>query len=64
MAKIIGCDFHPRFQQIAFFGAGDGEFGERRLSHPEEAERFYRSLAGQAVRIGVEATGNFGCFSG
>lgn len=62
MAKIIGCDFHPRFQQIAFLEQETGEFGERRLSHPEEAERFYRSLAGHAVRIGVEATGNFGWF--
>jgi transposase len=39
-----------------------GEYGERRLSHPEEAERFYRSLAGSQVRIGVEATGNFRWF--
>ena len=43
---IIGCDFHPRFQQIAYVDLETGEFGERRLSHPEEAERFYRSLAG------------------
>jgi transposase len=56
---IIGCDFHPRFQQIAYLVKETGEFGERRLSHPEEAERYYRSLAGQAVRVGVEATGNF-----
>jgi transposase len=62
MTKIIGCDFHPRFQQIAFLEQETGEFGERRLNHPEEAERYYRSLAGQAVRIGVEATGNFRWF--
>ena len=43
---IIGCDFHPRFQQIAFVDMQTGEYGERRLNHPEEAERFYRSLAG------------------
>jgi transposase len=59
---IIGCDFHPRFQQIAFVDLETGEYGERRLSHPEEAERFYRSLAGSQVRIGVEATGNFRWF--
>ena len=35
-----------------------GEYEERRLSHRGEAEAFYRSLAGRAVRIGVEATGN------
>ena len=31
---IIGCDFHPRFQQIAFVDQETGEYGERRLSHP------------------------------
>jgi len=59
---IIGCDFHPRFQQIAFVDQESGEYGERRLNHPEEAEQFYRSLAGRQVRIGAEATGNFRWF--
>jgi transposase len=59
---IIGCDFHPRFQQIAFLDQQTGEYGERRLSHPEEAERFYRGLAGQPVVVGAEATGNFRWF--
>ena len=59
---IIGCDFHPRFQQIAFIDQETGEYGERRLSHPQEAERFYRALAGRPVRIGAEATGNFRWF--
>ena len=55
---IIGCDFHPSFQQIAYVEQETGEYEERRLSHREEAAEFYRSLAGRAVRIGVEATGN------
>ena len=59
---IIGCDFHPRFQQIAFVDQETGEYGERRLCHPGEAEQFYRSLAGRHVRIGAEATGNFRWF--
>ena len=59
---IIGCDFHPRFQQIAYLDKETGEYGERRLNHPEEATRFYRSLAGRQVRIGLEATGNFAWF--
>ena len=59
---IIGCDFHPRFQQIAYVDQQTGECGDRRLNHPEEARRFYRSLAGTAVRVGVEATGNFRWF--
>ena len=54
---IIGCDYHPRFQQIAFVNTEGGECGQRRLEHVEEAERFYRSLAGQSVRVGVEASG-------
>jgi transposase len=59
---IIGCDFHPRFEQIAFVDQETGEYGERRLCHPGEAEQFYRSLAGRQVRIGLEATGNFRWF--
>jgi hypothetical protein len=29
---IIGCDYHPGFQQIAFVDTDTGEFQERRLS--------------------------------
>lgn len=55
---IIGCDYHPRFQQIAFVNTETGEYGQRRLEHVGEAETFYRSLAGQAVRVGMEASGH------
>ena len=55
---IIGCDYHPGFQQIAFVDTDTGELGERRLSHREEAEQFYRRLAGQKVRVGMEASGH------
>jgi hypothetical protein len=55
---IIGCDFHLRFEQIAFVDQEAGEYGERRLCHAGDAEQFYRSLAGRQVRIGAEATGN------
>ncbi len=56
--KIIGCDFHPSFQQIAICDLETGEFQERKLSHAEgEAERFYREL-GEPALIGIEATGN------
>ena len=58
MTMIIGCDFHPSFQQIAFVEAETGEYGERRLSHRDGAVEFYRSLVGRKVRVGVEATGN------
>jgi transposase len=56
---IIGCDYHPAFQQIAFVDTDTGELQERRLQHPEEAEKFYRDLAAQGmkVRVGMEASG-------
>jgi len=34
---IVGCDYHPGFQQIAFVDMETGELQERRLAHPEEA---------------------------
>jgi transposase len=55
---IIGCDFHPSFQQIAFMDQETGEYGERRLNHREEAVRFYGWLAGSKAVVGLEATGN------
>lgn len=60
---IIGCDYHPSFQQIAFVNQATGECDNRRLEHKGgEAEQFYRSLAGQQVRVGVEATGSLRWF--
>jgi hypothetical protein len=46
---IVGCDYHPGFQQIAFVDTETGELRERRLAHPEVAEKFYRDLAAQGV---------------
>src|SRR5438105_14956007 len=57
---IIGCDYHPSMQQIAFVDTETGERGERRLMHRDgEAERFYRELKQRRVevRVGMEATG-------
>ncbi len=58
---IIGVDYHPSVQQIAFVNTDTGECGERRLNHSDgEAEKFYRELkaAGCRVRVGMEATGH------
>ena len=57
---IIGADYHPAFQQIAFVDSETGELQERRLEHPEAAEKFYRELAAQGmkVRVGMEASGH------
>jgi len=58
---IIGCDYHPGMQQIAWFDNESGECGEQRLEHSTgEAERFYRELKGHGgqVRVGIEASGH------
>ena len=58
---IIGVDYHPSVQQIAFVNTDTGECGERRLNHSDgEAEKFYRELkaAGCSVRVGMEASGH------
>jgi transposase len=57
---IIGCDYHPSFQQIALLDSETGELQERRLKHREEAEQFYRALAspGARVSVGMEASGH------
>jgi len=55
---IIGCDYHPSVQQIAWVETDTGECGERRLRHRAEAEEFYRELKGKPVRVGIEATGH------
>jgi hypothetical protein len=54
---IIGVDYHPSFQQIAFLDQETGECGERQLNHRDgEAEKFYRELQqrGVSVRVGME----------
>jgi len=58
---IIGVDYHPSMQQIAWVDAETGECGERRLTHSDgQAEEFYRKLKkeGVSVRVGMEATGH------
>jgi transposase len=57
---IIGCDYHPGLQQIAFVDTDTGELSQERLAHREQAERFYRELKqrGIAVRVGMESSGH------
>ena len=56
--KIIGCDFHPSYQQIAMLDSVTGEIVEKALSHErkEEVRTFYAELEGP-VRVGIEASG-------
>jgi hypothetical protein len=46
--KIIGCDFHPGYQQIAMLDSVTGEIVEKALSHErkEEVRAFYAGLEG------------------
>jgi transposase len=56
--KIIGCDFHPSWQQVAVFDPATGEFVEHELvSGNGEVERFYRLLP-QPSLVGLESCGN------
>ena len=56
--KIVGCDLHTRYQQIAMLDTETGEVIERRLEHANgEARAFYAGLQGP-VRVGIEATGH------
>ena len=57
---IIGVDYHPSDQYIAFADTETGESGRTAIvSQCGEAEKFYRDLAarGVSVRVGMEATG-------
>jgi len=56
--KIVGCDLHTRYQQVAVLDQETGELIERRLEHESgEARAFYASLQ-KPVRVGIEATGH------
>src|SRR3954451_14657515 len=55
---IVGCDFHPGWQQVAVFDEATGEIQELKLVNADgEAERFYRQLTAPAL-VGFEACGN------
>jgi transposase len=55
---LIGCDFHPSWQQVSWLDMETGETGEQKLVHAGgEAKQFYEQLAAP-VLIGMEATGN------
>jgi transposase len=55
---IVGCDFHPSFQQVAMLDTETGATEEHKLMHTTgEAEGFYRKLASPAI-VGIETVGN------
>jgi transposase len=55
---IIGCDFHPSWQQVSWLDTETGETDERKLVHASgDGKAFYQQLTAPAL-IGMEATGN------
>src|ERR1700688_4488307 len=55
---LIGCDFHPSWQQVSWINRETGEVGDQKLVHePGAVEKFYRQFPAGA-RMGMEATGN------
>ncbi|MGD9714020.1 MAG: IS110 family transposase [Thermomicrobiales bacterium] len=55
---IIGCDFHPGWEQVCWLDPETGESEQQKLSHSDgQAQRFYAGLKEPAL-IGLEATGN------
>lgn len=58
MRIIIGCDFHPGYQQVAMMNRESGELVEKALCHEnkEQVREFYASLPRPAL-VGIEASG-------
>jgi hypothetical protein len=52
---IIGADYHPSFQQIAFCNQDTGECGERRLNHSDGESRKISFLGVLTVLTGDSA---------
>jgi hypothetical protein len=52
--RIIGCDFHPSFQQIAMVDTETGEQTERRIAREEAAEFLPRIIGLGASRNGSQ----------
>ena len=64
--KIVGCDLHTRYQQIAMLDTETGELIERRLEHANgEARAFYAELqvrCGWASRPRDTRAGSSACW--
>ncbi len=56
MRIIIGCDFHPGYQQIAMMDMDSRELNEKTLSHQkqEQVRTFYTALFG-SVAVALHA---------
>ena len=58
---IIGCDYHPGFQQIAYVDSETGELRGTTTPSPRRSEEVLPRTGGtkgEAVRVGMEASGH------
>jgi len=53
---IVGCDFHPGWQQVAVFDSETGEIREVKLENGKQNRRFSRP-ASLRLSTGVHETG-------
>ena len=62
---ILGCDYHPSWQQVSWFDSETGETGDRKLVRAEgEARVFYEQVVGAGadpVKMAVLFTVEFLC---
>ena len=62
---LIGVDYHPSFQTIAFFMEETGEYGEQELKHSDgQAEKFYRWSARLYQSKSSDSSAGRACISG
>ena len=54
---IIGCDFHPGFQQVAIFDNQTGEYQEKRLSTGRKRSSFTAGWRGRKCEWGWRRAG-------
>lgn len=54
---IIGCDFHPSHQQVAWLDQESGECSTQRLRHEGQVVREFYATLPRPARVGMEAPG-------
>ena len=57
---IIGCDFHPSWQQLSFFDPETGETGKRKLVNGRVPHPFSRTLRKEPALSEAEGVGFHG----
>ena len=56
---IIGCDYHPGFQQIAFVDTDTGEAARTATDSPRRSRAVLQGRSRRRkVRVGMEASGH------